>query len=155
MAHLRERLLHLLTPPVEQLGYEILQLDWTREGKDSVLLLVIDHPERTVNIDDCVAVNKVIDPLLDEADLISSEYRLDVSTPGIDRPLLRPKHYDRFRGERVAVLLKRSQGGHKRWTGTLQQHDETSVEILSENGTSHRFAFQDIDSVHLDPLLFG
>ena len=64
MARLPDRLLQLLTPPLEQLGYEILQLDWRREGKEQVLCLWIDRPEG-VNLDDCVLVNRAIEPILD------------------------------------------------------------------------------------------
>ena len=119
MARLPDRLLQLLTPPLEQLGYEILQLDWRREGKEQVLCLWIDRPEG-VNLDDCVLVNRAIEPILDNEDPIRGAYRLEVSTPGVDRPLRTLAHYQRFLGERITLLLHNSQQGHKRWTGTLQ-----------------------------------
>ncbi len=95
MARLPDRLLQLLTPPLEQLGYEILQLDWRREGKEQVLCLWIDRPEG-VNLDDCVLVNRAIEPILDNEDPIRGAYRLEVSTPGVDRPLRTLAHYQRF-----------------------------------------------------------
>lgn len=154
MARLSERLLQLLTPPLEQLGYEILQLDWRREGNEQVLCLWIDRAEG-VNLDDCVTVNGVVEPLLDAADPIQGTYRLEISTPGVDRPLRTPGHFQRFLGERITVVLETSQYGHKRWTGNLQTVDDQGIVLQAEQGPTLQLLFSEIRQAHLDPLLFG
>ena len=141
MARLPDRLLQLLTPPLEQLGYEILQLDWRREGKEQVLCLWIDRPEG-VNLDDCVLVNRAIEPILDNEDPIRGAYRLEVSTPGVDRPLRTLAHYQRFLGERIALLLHNSQHGHKRWTGTLQTANDQGIVLQQNKDRYLRFRFK-------------
>jgi ribosome maturation factor RimP len=154
MARLPDRLLQLLTPPLEQLGYEILQLDWRREGKEQVFCLRIDRPEG-VNLDDCLLVNGAIEPILDKEDLIKGTYRLEVSTPGVDRPLRTLTHYQRFQGERITLLLYSSQQGHKRWTGTLQATNDQSIVLQAEQGPLLEISLQEIHQAHLDPILFG
>ena len=143
MARLPDRLLQLLNPPLEQLGYEILQLDWRREGKEQVLCLWIDRPEG------------VIEPILDNEDPIRGAYRLEVSTPGVDRPLRTLAHYQRFLGERITLLLHNSQQGHKRWTGTLQTTNDQGIVLQAEQGPLLEIPLQEIRQAHLDPILFG
>ena len=154
MARLPDRLLQLLTPPLEQLGYEILQLDWRREGKEQILCLWVDRPEG-VNLDDCVLVNRAVEPILDNEDPIRGAYRLEVSTPGVDRPLRTLAHYQRFLGERITLLLHNSQQGHKRWTGTLQTTNDQGIVLQAEQGPLLEIPLQEIRQAHLDPILFG
>ena len=154
MARLPDRLLQLLTPPLEQLGYEILQLDWRREGKEQVLCLWIDRPEG-INLDDCVLVNRAIEPILNNEDPIRGAYRLEVSTPGVDRPLRTLAHYQRFLGKRITLLLRNSQQGHKRWTGTLHTTTDQGIVLRAEQGLLLEIPLQEICQAHLDPVLFG
>ena len=154
MARLPDRLLQLLAPPLEQLGYEILQLDWRREGKEQVLCLWIDRPEG-INLDDCVLVNRAIEPILDNEDPIRGAYRLEVSTPGVDRPLRTLAHYQRFLGKRITLLLHNSQQGHKRWTGTLHTTTYQGIALRAEQGPLLEIPLQEICQAHLDPVLLG
>ena len=89
-------------------------------------------------------VNRAIEPILDNEDPIRGAYRLEVSTPGVDRPLRTLAHYQRFLGERITLLLHNSQQGHKRWTGTLQTANDQGIVLQAEQGPLLEIPLQEI-----------
>ena len=93
---------------VEDLGYELVEVRWGGSGQRPQLKLRIDHPDAGprsgVTIDECASVSRALEPWLDEHEALSKRYVLEVSSPGVDRPLLRSRDFERFRGERVALL---------------------------------------------------
>jgi ribosome maturation factor RimP len=95
---------------VESLGFELVEVRWGGSGRRPVLKLRIDRPDSIpgegVTVDDCAGVSRAVEGWLDEHEQISEEYVLEVSSPGVDRPLVRQRDFDRFRGERVAVSGK-------------------------------------------------
>jgi ribosome maturation factor RimP len=92
---------------VEDLGYELVEIRWGGSGRRPMLKLRIDRPDSVpgegVTVDDCAVVSRAIEPWLDEHEKLSQQYVLEVSSPGVDRPLVRERDFDRFRGEQVAV----------------------------------------------------
>lgn len=94
----------LLTPTAEAMGYTLWDVEFVREGAKRVLRLTIDKPEG-INIDDCEAYHRAVDPLLDEADPIDSAYYLEVSSPGIERELKTDSHFAACAGEEVEIRL--------------------------------------------------
>lgn len=95
---------------VEDLGYELVEIRWGGSGRRPILKLRIDRPDSVpgegVTVDDCSVVSRALEAWLDEHEQMSAQYVLEVSSPGVDRPLVRGRDFDRFRGEQVAVSGK-------------------------------------------------
>ncbi len=95
---------------VEELGYEVVELRWGGSGRRPMLKLRIDRPDtfpgEGVTVDECAKVSRALESWLDEFEGLSERYVLEVSSPGVDRPLLRPRDFERFKGEYVAVKGK-------------------------------------------------
>jgi ribosome maturation factor RimP len=108
-----------LEPHVSEQGYEIIELEFGHQGKTPVLRVFIDKEGGGITLDDCTAVSQVLSPVLDQVDLIPDHYMLEVSSPGIDRPLRKPAHFQRFVGEPVRLKSLAPVAGRSRFTGTL------------------------------------
>lgn len=93
---------------VAGLGYELVDVRWGGSGRRPLLKLRIDRPDaepgKGVTVDECATVSRALEPWLDAHEALSQRYVLEVSSPGVDRPLVRQRDFDRFRGERVAVV---------------------------------------------------
>mgnify|MGYP003307406264 CR=1 FL=1 len=100
----------------DELGFELVDVALDKEDTGKYLRIYIDKPEG-IDIDDCEAFHRAIDPLLDEADPIDSAYYLEVSSPGIERDLTRPEHFDWYRNTAVSVRLYAPFKGKKQWQG--------------------------------------
>lgn len=130
--NIASRVRSLLTPTAEALGYAIWDVEYVKEGAEMVLRITIDKPEG-ITIDDCEAMHRAIDPILDEADPIENAYRLEVSSPGLERELSRPEHFASAIGEMIEVRLFAPLDGRRTVTGTLVAADDDSVTV-AENG---------------------
>ena len=117
MAALRERLISLIEPLLTQLGYELVELEFV-PGRGGSLRIFIDRPEG-IGSGDCERVSREVSALLDVEDPIPTAYTLEVSSPGFDRVLRTPAHFERFLGSRVHVELKEPRAGRRRYTGRL------------------------------------
>ena len=95
----------LLRPVVSQMGYELDEVEFIKEHGNWVLTLYIEKPDGTVTLDDCEAVSRAVDPILDEADPIEQAYYLSVSSIGIDRPLKKDRDYERNLGNKITAKL--------------------------------------------------
>lgn len=123
-----------VTPTIEGMGYDVWDIEYVKEGADMFLRVTIDKPEG-ITIDDCEAVHRAIDPLLDEADPIEEAYHLEVSSPGIERDLRTDAHFAACVGEEVEVRLYAPADGAKVWTGELLPLGEDgSVRLLTAAG---------------------
>jgi len=123
-----QKLNELLQPLVEDLGYEFVGLEYNSNPKHSLLRIYIDH-ENGVGIDDCETVSREVAALLDVKDPIRSNYNLEVSSPGLDRPLFTPAHYRQFAGCTAQVNLFAPQDGRRKFLGPILGADESSVSI--------------------------
>ena len=119
----------LVAPTVEELGYMLWDVEYVKEGAEMVLRITIDS-ESGIGIDDCEKVHRAIDPLLDEADPIENAYRLEVSSPGIERALTRNEHFDFCLGVEVEAKLFAPFNGQKSIRGILNDNYEDSVVIV-------------------------
>jgi ribosome maturation factor RimP len=129
---LRERLIALLEPLVERLGYELVDVEWAPGARGGVLRVYIDQPESVgghIGIEDCEQASRQISALLDAEDPVPGAYSLEVSSPGFDRVLRLPRHFGRFVGQRVRVELSAARDGRRRYTGTLTGVDEQGIEL--------------------------
>ena len=128
MTVLRERLIVLIEPLLERLGYELVELEYSAGRAHGVLRLFIDKAGG-VGVGDCEQVSREVSALLDVEDPIPTGYTLEVSSPGFDRVLRTRAHFERFAGARVFVELKVPRSGRRRYTGTLLSVDETGITV--------------------------
>ena len=140
----------LAQPVAEELGLQLWDVRFVKEGADWYLRFFIDR-EGGVTIDDCEEMSRRMDKLLDEADPIACSYCLEVSSPGVERELCRPEHFEQFLGWPVKVRTIRPVDGVREFVGLLERWDgETaSLEIEEEDGCRHVFSRKDVASVHL------
>jgi ribosome maturation factor RimP len=125
---LRERLIALIEPVLARLGYELVELEYAAGRSQAVVRIFIDQPVG-ITVDDCERVSREVAALLDVDDPIPTAYTLEVSSPGFDRVLRTPAHFERFVGSRVFVELKAPREGRRRYTGMLQSAGATGIEL--------------------------
>lgn len=145
----------LLAPTVEALGLQLLGIEYLPAPGGAVLRLYIDVPEaeaesRHVGIEECEAVSREVSAQLDVEDPISGNYTLEVSSPGVDRPLFDAAQFARFTGERAKVGLKLPQEGRRRLTGTIVSVDGGTI-VFDVDGQPFEVAVDNIDKARLVP----
>ncbi|MBQ3507862.1 MAG: ribosome maturation factor RimP [Clostridia bacterium] len=117
-----DRVREIITPTADELGYYLWDVEYVKEGADFILRVTIDNDEG-ITIDDCEAMSRAIDPILDQHDPIPDQYLLEVSSPGIERELTRDDHFDFCVGEKVEVRLFAPVDGSRVWVGILGERD--------------------------------
>lgn len=145
----------LLAPTVASLGLELLGLEYLPAPGGAVLRLYIDVPEaeadaRHVGIEDCESVSREVSAQLDVEDPISGNYTLEVSSPGVDRPLFSPAQFARFTGQQAKVGLKLPQDGRRRLQGLIAGVDGAQISF-EVDGQPFVVAFDNIDKARLVP----
>ena len=125
------RVTEMICPVVKELGYDIWDVEYVKEGADWHLRVTIDSPNG-IDINDCEKVHRAIDPVLDEFDPIEDAYYLDVSSPGLEREIRTPEHYTACIGERVEVKLFTAYEGMKNFVGRLVGYDVENDTVTVE-----------------------
>jgi ribosome maturation factor RimP len=146
----------LAQPIVEEKGLLLWDVRFVKEGADWFLRVYIDRENEAVSIDDCVAVSRKLSDLLDEKDPIPQSYCLEVSSPGIERELVRPEHFTAFEGAAVVLHLYQTVDGSKEIAGILLGRDEEgTIEIQDVDDTVRQFTKKQVSAVHVldDPEL--
>lgn len=129
MANIEEKVENLVKPIIENIGYELYDIEYAKEGKDYYLRIFIDKPEG-ITIDDCEKVNDAIKDKLDEEDYIKQQYFLEVSSPGIERILRKDKHLEQNIGKEISInLFKKDKEGKKEYQGILMSYNTDTIEI--------------------------
>ena len=144
-----QKLNELIQPLVEDLGYEFVGVEYNSNPKHSVLRIYIDH-ENGVDIKDCETVSRETAALLDVKDPIRSHYNLEVSSPGLDRPLFTPAHYTEFTGYEAQINLFAPQDGRRKFSGPILSADQGSVKI-EQDGSEVTLDFNNIAKAKLIP----
>lgn len=139
----------MFSPVVEGLGYEFVGLEYRSGSSPALLRIYIDH-EDGINVDDCAATSRQISAVLDVEDPISGEYTLEVSSPGLDRPLFIAEHYQQFVGEKIKCKLRMPFNGRRNFTGKLLEANDTSITLSIDNETIELF-IDDIEKANLVP----
>ncbi len=132
MASVAEKVYDLVKDTVESCGVSLWDVRFVKEGASHYLRIFIDKPEG-VSINDCTEVSHAVDPLIDEADPIDCSYYLEVCSPGTERELSRPHHFEYGLGKNVTVKLFKAVDGKKEFTGVLKSADG-DITIDTENG---------------------
>ncbi len=147
MANIEEKVENLLKETIENIGYDLYDVEYAKEGKNYFLRIYIDKPEG-IDLKDCEKVNDAISDLLDEADYIKDQYFLEVSSPGIERVLRKDKHLEQNKGKEIAIkLFKKDENGEKEYQGILQNFDDETI-TLEDNIKIERKGIAQIKTVY-------
>jgi len=146
---MKVELANLIEPTIEQLGYELSDLELKLGGRDGIVRVFIDKPEG-VDLSDCEIVSRQSSAILNVEDRLPGHYRLEVSSPGLDRTLTKPAHFQRFLGEKVRVKLRFPVAGRRNFRGTLRSADDEKIEI-EVDGEPHSLQIATIESARLIP----
>jgi ribosome maturation factor RimP len=165
---LRERLIALTEPLLARLGYELVDVEYAATRSEATLRVYIDWPggvkpqdvvvapdDETrafdgIGVEDCERVSRELSALLDVEDPIAVPYQLEVSSPGADRILRTPAHYQRYVGQRAHVELTAPRDGRRRYTGKLTRADGDGFE-LNVDGSAVPFRYAEVDRTRLAP----
>ncbi len=128
----------LITPIIDAHHFELVDVEWVKEGSNWYLRVYIDK-EGGITVDDCEVINREFGDVLDEKDYISENYIFEVSSPGLDRPLKKEKDFARSIGKDVEIRLYKPMDKKKEFTGTLKSYDKNSVTIELEDGQEMTF----------------
>lgn len=147
-----DRLQALLAPVVEDLGYELLGVEYLSNPKNRVVRLFIDREPDGVILEDCEAVSREVSALMDVEEPVPGQYTLEVSSPGVERPLFTAAQFARFVGETAAVQMAVPVNNRRRFKGVIIRADEASV-ILNVDGQEVELVVADLARAHLAPDL--
>ncbi len=138
----------LILPIIEENGFELVDVEYVKEGSNWYLRAYIDKPGG-ITVDDCEIVNRALGAQLDEEDYVEDSYILEVSSPGLGRPLKKDKDFDRSIGEAVDIKLYRALEGQKDFTGVLKAYDKETITINMEDHSDLVFQRSEIALIRL------
>lgn len=116
-------------PEIVEQGYELVEVEITGEGGVRILRIYIDKDSGGIRHEDCASVSQLLNPLLDADDFISENYILEVSSPGIDRPVRKPEDFTRFSGESIQLSTHSPVDGRKKFSGVLRGFDDGLIQV--------------------------
>lgn len=129
MANIEEKVEKLLESIIEKIGYELYDVEYTKEGKNYFLRIFIDK-QNGIDLNDCEKVNDAITDILDEKNYIKEQYFLEVSSPGVERILRKDKHLKQNIGKQISIkLFKKDENGKKEYSGKLKKFDDLKIVI--------------------------
>lgn len=150
MARTADTLVELVRSGVEPLGYELVGVEYLTGQPGGNLLRVYIDRESGIDVDDCAKVSRQVSGLLDVEDPIKENYLLEVSSPGLDRPLFNREHYQRFVGSKIKVRMAAPQGGRSRYTGRLLGVEGEMIQ-LEVDGQKLELLLADVEKARLVP----
>lgn len=146
---LRRTIEALVEPIAASLGLELVQVDCVRTPGRWIVRIFVDRPEGGVTLGECASVSREVGRAIEAESTIESSYTLEVSSPGINRPLTRPAHYARFRGARVSIRTRAGVEGRRHVTGVLEDVGAEAVTVALESGDRATLRFGEIAEAHL------
>ena len=138
----------LIAPILDSMGFELVDVEYVKEGGEWYLRSYIDK-EGGITINDCEAVSRLFNEKLDQEDFIEESYIMEVSSPGLGRPLKKEKDYKRSIGKELEIRTYKAIDREKEFYGILQAYDDSSVTIETEEGTTRTFDKKDIALIRL------
>ena len=151
---MRDALMRLLEPPIEALGYELIDIEYAQAGRGGVLRIFIDRPVGdaggSITVEDCARVSHAVSEILEVDDPIKGHYTLEVSSPGFDRILRKRAHFERFIGERIFAEMKLPLDGRRRFIGVLKSLAGDSI-VVEVDGQDHTLPLERIQKARLRP----
>jgi ribosome maturation factor RimP len=151
-AQLLEKVREIVVPATEAVAYEVVEVEWKREQGSWILRIFIDNPQGgRISHDDCERVSRQVSAALDVSDVIPHHYSLEVSSPGLDRPLRTPEHFRRFIGQKARVRLRLGVEGRRNFSGEIVSvSDEGKAVTLSVDGKEWVLPLADLDRANLE-----
>ncbi|PAV26816.1 ribosome maturation factor RimP [Tamilnaduibacter salinus] len=146
-----QKLESILTPVIEGLGFECWGIDYRSQGRHSVLRVFIEDAENGVSVDDCERVSRQISSVLDVEDPIRNEYTLEVSSPGMDRPLFYPHQYEAWAGHRIRLRLRMAFEGRRKFEGRLCGLEDGDV-VVQVDDEELVLPFDSIEKANIVPV---
>ncbi|MDH5692373.1 MAG: ribosome maturation factor RimP [Gammaproteobacteria bacterium] len=143
----------VVQPVVEGLGYEFVGLRFMPQGKNSLLRIYIDQAEIGIGVDDCEKVSRQLSAVLDVEEPIQGAYTLEVSSPGLDRPLFTEAHFQRFAGAEGTIKLRTARDGRRVFTGELMGVTEEGKLAIKVDGVLVSFTLDEVDKANLVPVV--
>ena len=147
------RISQIIEGAVTDLGFRLVRVLYSgaKDGRSQLQIMAEPVEEREMTVEDCESLSRHVAALLDVEAPISDAYTLEVSSPGIDRPLTRLEDYERFAGELAKLTLRFMFDGRKRFNGRLGGFDEDGKIVLETSFGRFAFSFDEIDSARIDP----
>ena len=151
---MRDALMRLLEPPIEALGFDVVDIEFAQAGRGGVLRIFIDRRARDlglgITVDDCANVSHAVSQVLETQDPIKGHYTLEVSSPGFDRILRTRAHFERFVGARIFAELKLPIDGRRRYVGELKSIAGDTI-VVEVDGKAHSLPLERIQKARLRP----
>jgi ribosome maturation factor RimP len=138
----------LLEPAVEDMGYELVMVETTGSPSGGQLLRAYIDAPGGILLEDCEQVSRQVSAILDVEDPIKGEYTLEVSSPGVDRPLIKPEHFQRFQGSQVKVLMREAHLGRRRFTGLLVEA-APEFAVVEVDGEAYELTYRAMERANL------
>ncbi|MBA4749613.1 MAG: ribosome maturation factor RimP [Alphaproteobacteria bacterium] len=154
MSTLVHRLEEILTPPLKDLGFGIVRVHYVKIKRGRLQVMIERLDDAAISMEDCVTASREISVVLDVADPIEESYTLEVTSPGLDRPLTKPEHFTRFQGEEVDVHIFAPRQGRRKFQGLLKTSDEKSCTLSTKEGdewVDQVFLYTEITKANLVP----
>lgn len=150
MGPVEERIMRLIEPTVSAMGYELLGIEYIGQGKNSRLRLFIDSPDG-IGLTDCEKVSRQVSGILDVEDPIKGHYSLEVSSPGLDRPLFRTAHYATHVGQKLKLRLRQALGGRRNFKGRIEAVEGENIYIVTDEGEQITLVCNEVEKANLVP----
>ena len=148
-----------IEPELLEQGYELVEVEYAGSGGGRILRVFVDKAEANreigvpgkdgVTLDDCQVVSELLGPLLDKGDFVNDRYTLEVSSPGLDRPVRKPVDFVRFSGERVRLVACEPVKGRKRFNGVLRGFNKDGMVLIECDGASYEVHIENLKKAHL------
>ena len=147
------KICQIIEAAVDELGFSLVRVLYSagQAGRNQLQIMAEPKDGRDMTVEDCQMISRHVSALLDVEDPISSAYVLEVSSPGVDRPLTRLNDYERFQGELAKITLHLMQNGRRRFNGRLGGLSDDGLVILDTSFGKFEFAFDDIEVGRIDP----
>ncbi len=149
MTELAERIAATITSSLNAMGFEVVRVRVDGKRQARVEVMAERRDLRPMGVEDCAAISRAVSALLDVEDPIAGAYNLEVTSPGIDRPLLRAEDYRRFAGQTAKIELRMPEDGRRRFTGTIQDVEAGAVRLDLGNGETKSLKLADIERAKL------
>ena len=151
---MHDALMRLLEPPIEALGFDVVDIEFAQAGRGGILRIFIDAQAKDsslgITVDDCANVSHAVSQVLETQDPIKGHYTLEVSSPGFDRILRTRAHFERFVGERIFAELKLPIDGRRRFVGVLKSIADDTI-VMEVDGNAHSLPLERIQKARLRP----
>ncbi|HHS99719.1 MAG TPA: ribosome maturation factor RimP [Thiomicrospira sp.] len=144
---IEQKLEELFKPTIESMGFELWAIEYIAAGRHSTLRVFVDK-QGGINVDDCADISRQLSAIMDVEDPISDRYMLEVSSPGLDRPLIKPEHFKRYEGKSVRVRAAMAILGRRKINGKLVKVTDEQIEVEVE-GEIYEIPFDLIEKANL------